>query len=81
MKLTIGGFSLFLVSGILFLAVSVSSAQSSREFYISNDPSGIDSSSRQFLTLAEAQSQSSACLLYTSPSPRDATLSRMPSSA
>jgi len=24
---------------------------------------------------------SSACLLYTSPSPRDATLSRMPSSA
>ena len=25
--------------------------------------------------------QSSACLLYTSPSPRDATLSRMPSSA
>ena len=26
-------------------------------------------------------SQSEACLLYTSPSPRDATLSRMPSSA
>ena len=26
-------------------------------------------------------SLSSACLLYTSPSPRDATLSRMPSSA
>ena len=25
--------------------------------------------------------QSKACLLYTSPSPRDATLSRMPSSA
>ena len=25
--------------------------------------------------------QSSSCLLYTSPSPRDATLSRMPSSA
>ena len=25
--------------------------------------------------------QSTACLLYTSPSPRDATLSRMPSSA
>ena len=28
-----------------------------------------------------AASQSAACLLYTSPSPRDATLSRMPSSA
>ena len=25
--------------------------------------------------------QSNSCLLYTSPSPRDATLSRMPSSA
>ena len=28
-----------------------------------------------------AQSQRNICLLYTSPSPRDATLSRMPSSA
>ena len=27
------------------------------------------------------QGESVACLLYTSPSPRDATLSRMPSSA
>ena len=27
------------------------------------------------------KTKSSACLLYTSPSPRDATLSRMPSSA
>ena len=29
----------------------------------------------------EADSGANACLLYTSPSPRDATLSRMPSSA
>ena len=28
-----------------------------------------------------AKGEVSACLLYTSPSPRDATLSRMPSSA
>ena len=28
-----------------------------------------------------AEEQSQGCLLYTSPSPRDATLSRMPSSA
>ena len=28
-----------------------------------------------------AQQQAEPCLLYTSPSPRDATLSRMPSSA
>ena len=30
---------------------------------------------------AERQVQITGCLLYTSPSPRDATLSRMPSSA
>ena len=30
---------------------------------------------------ADAMEDDSACLLYTSPSPRDATLSRMPSSA
>ena len=29
----------------------------------------------------EKPSKDAACLLYTSPSPRDATLSRMPSSA
>ena len=31
--------------------------------------------------LRAADRQALACLLYTSPSPRDATLSRMPSSA
>ena len=31
--------------------------------------------------LTEPESLDSDCLLYTSPSPRDATLSRMPSSA
>ena len=36
-----------------------------------------------YLTFQEQQSKKSIedCLLYTSPSPRDATLSRMPSSA
>ena len=33
------------------------------------------------LSLFELDEQGTACLLYTSPSPRDATLSRMPSSA
>ena len=33
------------------------------------------------LDKTEAKDLSDACLLYTSPSPRDATLSRMPSSA
>ena len=32
-------------------------------------------------TLSYREGQGRACLLYTSPSPRDATLSRMPSSA
>ena len=39
---------------------------------------------RQAVALAIASQKrltSQACLLYTSPSPRDATLSRMPSSA
>ena len=33
------------------------------------------------VTSVEIQRQNGNCLLYTSPSPRDATLSRMPSSA
>ena len=31
--------------------------------------------------IIDAEERAEACLLYTSPSPRDATLSRMPSSA
>ena len=31
--------------------------------------------------LSELYTEATTCLLYTSPSPRDATLSRMPSSA
>ena len=40
------------------------------------EPSVID-----YLLKNLGSDHSSACLLYTSPSPRDATLSRMPSSA
>ena len=36
---------------------------------------------RQFASQFDAERFGSTCLLYTSPSPRDATLSRMPSSA
>ena len=35
----------------------------------------------QFYPRAVSTKDGSSCLLYTSPSPRDATLSRMPSSA
>ena len=36
---------------------------------------------QQINDIIEGEIQNSICLLYTSPSPRDATLSRMPSSA
>ena len=41
------------------------------------DPQGVTS----IAMLAESHISIHTCLLYTSPSPRDATLSRMPSSA
>ena len=44
-------------------------------FTVTIDPDGVDSVSQGL------NNQAVACLLYTSPSPRDATLSRMPSSA
>ena len=42
---------------------------------------GVDTHFWTFVGSALAIPLSGACLLYTSPSPRDATLSRMPSSA
>ena len=43
--------------------------------------STIESTGRTVAVLGSERSGSGVCLLYTSPSPRDATLSRMPSSA
>ena len=40
-----------------------------------------DGSGNTSSCMAEVEVQDKVCLLYTSPSPRDATLSRMPSSA
>ena len=50
------------------------------------DASGMDGTANRFFSkgnerLYEAYSQLHNCLLYTSPSPRDRTRSRMPSSA
>ena len=52
----------------------------------SPDEASAESTESDYFTSASEESESestpiSACLLYTSPSPRDATLSRMPSSA
>ena len=46
-------------------------------------PFGVETVSASELNLPEPEETETtfACLLYTSPSPRDATLSRMPSSA
>ena len=41
----------------------------------------IDMSDFNYSSSTKKRMHSSICLLYTSPSPRDATLSRMPSSA
>ena len=41
----------------------------------------VDLLSSEADTIVRFQGGHNACLLYTSPSPRDATLSRMPSSA
>ena len=44
-------------------------------------PLNIIAISEKFINATNGQIGLIACLLYTSPSPRDATLSRMPSSA
>ena len=46
-----------------------------------SDQEGPQITDLQDVTISTDVWQCSACLLYTSPSPRDATLSRMPSSA
>ena len=48
-----------------------------------NNASGQEATQNPYPYIANSQTPyiANACLLYTSPSPRDATLSRMPSSA
>ena len=46
-----------------------------------NRPAQYNALSRELLDAVIAELDAAACLLYTSPSPRDATLTRMPSSA
>ena len=48
---------------------------------IQNDIPGIDADCGGGMSCATCHVYVNDCLLYTSPSPRDATLSRMPSSA
>ena len=64
-----------MTKGIIGLLVRAFSNQSPQEI-VDADTSFIDQ-----IGLKDQLSPTRACLLYTSPSPRDATLSRMPSSA
>ena len=58
-----------------------------RDYYLSDAPDRVairdkyEAHVAKTLALAMPETYPDACLLYTSPSPRDATLSRMPSSA
>ena len=51
------------------------------EFQMVGMNRSLDNSIETVFLMAEAKHQAIACLLYTSPSPRDRSLSRMPSSA
>ena len=46
-----------------------------------HDSTAADAGAADSLAARDSTAQDSACLLYTSPSPRDRTRSRMPSSA
>ena len=50
-------------------------------FWASIEPYCADITENELTMLQEGMRSVCSCLLYTSPSPRDATLSRMPSSA
>ena len=52
-----------------------------KNFNVASYPGLFSSYEQQRNFFKESDAGSKICLLYTSPSPRDATLSRMPSSA
>ena len=55
--------------------------KAARQYTLDRDQFGEPLAAKQLIQKKLADMQSEICLLYTSPSPRDATLSRMPSSA
>ena len=72
------------ISGLLGTKNALSQARSEMEamrVQLSGYIGEINTLKQQNAALTEKTIQLEACLLYTSPSPRDATLSRMPSSA
>jgi len=85
-------FRWFLVVGMVVFFVGSAALGEGSEADFAEDFSGGDVGWRQYLdqkaewvvsdgVLRAVKGRDSACLLYTSPSPRDRTRSRMPSSA
>ena len=83
---------LILLGTALLLLASCSSAETNAEAFVDGPveapTADVDQAETQTEPSAEGDTdtegdtvEEAACLLYTSPSPRDATLSRMPSSA
>ena len=85
----ISKLSVFLLLSLYHLNASATSLQNILRYALKEDPRVLEAKAN--VSIAETQTKISeaghyptfsvACLLYTSPSPRDATLSRMPSSA
>ena len=66
----------------MFLAtMGVSNVEATSPVSIAADQTTFDIMEGEQITATLTVSSTDTCLLYTSPSPRDATLSRMPSSA
>ena len=63
---------------VIFLGGFKSDMEGSKAIFLEN---WAQKRKRSFLRFDYSGHGQSTCLLYTSPSPRDATLSRMPSSA
>ena len=81
MKLEIAR-ALFLVAGLAVTTVAVAAWEEPRPTVFSKAEMADQCAlPRDAKPQQQAQSEPDHCLLYTSPSPRDDTLSRMPSSA
>ena len=68
-----------LIIGMGLIGSSISRALT--EYQVANNVYGLDANDKVIKKCQDLNILVQGCLLYTSPSPRDATLSRMPSSA
>ena len=76
-----GAFDTFVLSDGMIGQSIVDNIGADLEGSFGSMPGAISKGSKKFADLAAANGMDGSCLLYTSPSPRDRTRSRMPSSA